>query len=307
MNYISALALNAYTGTAADRGTSALVTAGTGSLTLAQVEGIYISPARRAELEAALSAFGYPAGTIISSADSIFQGIEEKYTSAAPYYGDRFINTSYEGNGITPVFCLNISPSEKLNVSIRYEMLTKLELKNKSKTEVIRNDMPALLALGIVYNFSKNLSFSSGADYFFDKSADYGHKWDDDMNSATPTVALPNSEIIESNGMSLQAGLEYNISENLLVSGGYVWANKGVNAKYQSDLTYGLATQTFGLGGAYSVNEKIQINLGAGYTIYKDDTKVVDHIFSGNNTNIQANETYSKRTFVVGVGVDFRF
>jgi long-chain fatty acid transport protein len=107
--------------------------------------------------------------------------------------------------------------------------------------------------------------------------------------------------------MSVQAGLEYNISEKLLVSGGYVWANKGVNARYQSDLTYGLATQTFGGGGAYSFSDKIQLNLGVGYTKYKDDTKVVDHIFSGNNTNITSNETYSKSTFMVAVGLDFRF
>ena len=107
--------------------------------------------------------------------------------------------------------------------------------------------------------------------------------------------------------MSLQFGLEYNISEKLLVSGGYVWANQGVNDKYQSDLTYGLGTNTFGAGGAYSVNEKIQINLGFGYTLYKEDSKMVDHIFSGNNTNIPANETYNKNTMIVGVGVDFRF
>ena len=104
-----------------------------------------------------------------------------------------------------------------------------------------------------------------------------------------------------------QGGLEYNISEKLLVSGGYVWANKGVNAKYQSDLTYGLSTQTIGVGGAYNINEKIQINLGAGYTMYKDDTKVIDHILSGTSTNIPANETYRKSTMLIGVGVDFRF
>ena len=307
--------------------TSALVTGGAGGLTLAQAQGAGIITAlQRAQLEGGLTAFGSPTTVTIATADAVFKGAAAKYTATATLLGDQTADASQSGSGITPYFSVNISPSENLNIGIKYEMATELELTNETTKDLLvgftatgtpitmfpngaltRNDMPAMLSVGVDYKVSTGLKVSLGSNYFFDKTADYGHKWDDDSNSATPTVALSNSEIIESNGMSLQAGLEYNISENLLVSGGYVWANKGVNSRYQSDLTYGLATQTFGLGGAYSVNEKIQINLGTGYTLYKDDTKVVDHIFSGNNTNIQANETYSKGTFMVAVGVDFRF
>jgi long-subunit fatty acid transport protein len=107
--------------------------------------------------------------------------------------------------------------------------------------------------------------------------------------------------------MTIQGGLEYNISEKLLISGGYMWANQGVNSKYQSDLTYGLATQTFGAGGAYSFTDKIQLNLGAGYTLYSEDSKTIDHMVTGIANPIQATESYRKSTFLVAVGVDFRF
>jgi long-chain fatty acid transport protein len=167
--------------------------------------------------------------------------------------------------------------------------------------------MPAMLTLGVDYKLSSSLLVSFGADYFFDKTADYGHKVDADLNSATPTTHIANKDIIASNGMSIDVGLEYNISEKLLVSGGYVWANKGVDSKYQSDFTYGLSTQTFGAGGAYNITDKIQINLGASYTVYKEDSKTIDHIFSGTGTNITATESYKKSTFIVGVGLDIRF
>jgi long-chain fatty acid transport protein len=162
-----------------------------------------------------------------------------------------------------------------------------------------------MIAVGIDYRVSSSVKLSFGSNYFFDRQADYGHKWDDDLNSSTPTVHLDNKSMIFHNGLSLQAGLEYNITEKLLVSGGYVWANKGVNDYYQSDLTYGLGTSTFGLGGAYSINEKIQINLGLGYTDYRSDSKLVNHVMG--SSLYTPEESYYKSTMMVGIGVDFRF
>jgi long-chain fatty acid transport protein len=313
--------------TTAATGTTALVAGGAGSLTFAQAQGMgLINATQRAQFEGALTAVGYPVTTPIQQADAVYKGTATKYTATSTLLADQNADVEQTGSGITPIFSVNISPSENLNIAVKYEMATTLELKNKTTSDfligytstgtpitmfpngaTLRNDMPAMLALGLDYKISESLRLSIGSNYYFDKSADYGHKVDNDLNSSTPTVPIANSEIIDDNGLSFQFGLQYNISEKFLVSGGYVWANQGVNDLYQSDLTYGLGTQTFGLGGAYSVNEKIQINLGAGYTLYKEDSKTVDHIFSGNNTNIPATETYNKNTMMVGIGVDFRF
>jgi long-subunit fatty acid transport protein len=103
------------------------------------------------------------------------------------------------------------------------------------------------------------------------------------------------------------AGLECNLSEKLLISGGYVWANQGVNEKYQSDLTYGLATNTYGIGGAYKITPKILLNLGFGYTSYVNNDKLVDHVFSANGTVYKPLETYGKNAMIFALGVDFSF
>ncbi|MCX6254216.1 MAG: outer membrane protein transport protein [Bacteroidia bacterium] len=313
--------------TGAAAATTALVTGGAGTLTLAEAQtfGI-ITATQRAQLEGALTAFGYPVATPIAAADAVFKGAAAKYTATATLLGDQTADVAQTGSGVTPIISVNISPSENLNIALKYEMATKLDLKNKTVKDLLigytatgtpitmfpngamtRNDMPAMLTLGVDYKLSSSLLVSLGADYYFDKTADYGHDVDADLNSATPTTHIANKDIIASNGMSIDLGLEYNISEKLLVSGGYVWANKGVNSKYQSDLTYGLGTQTFGAGGAYNITDKIQINLGANYTVYKEDSKTIDHIFSGTGTNIPATESYKKNTFIVGVGLDIRF
>jgi long-subunit fatty acid transport protein len=106
--------------------------------------------------------------------------------------------------------------------------------------------------------------------------------------------------------MSLQGGLEVSLSEKLLVSGGYVWANQGVNEKYQSDLTYGLATHTFGFGGAYKIMPNLLLNVGFGYTVYVSDEKFLDHVFT-NGTLYNPKETYGKNAMIFAVGVDFNF
>jgi long-chain fatty acid transport protein len=166
--------------------------------------------------------------------------------------------------------------------------------------------MPALFTIGVDYSFSSALKLSTGLNYYFDKSADYGHKIDNDLSSSTPSVPISNKEIIDHNGLSLQIGLEYKISDKFLVSGGYNWANKGVNSLYQSDMTQGLATQTVGLGGAYNITEKIQLNLGASNTFYTPDERTVHHIFSS-TSDILSLESYKKNTIIFGIGLDVRF
>jgi long-chain fatty acid transport protein len=311
--------------TGAATATTGLVAAGAGALTLAQVQGAgFITATQRAQLEGALISFGYPAATPVAAADAIFKGAAAKYTATATLLGDQSADVEQTGSGITPVISVNFTPSENLNIAVKYEMATKLDLTNKTKQDLLiaydatgtpitmfpngdktRNDMPAMISVGLDYKLSSNLKLSLGSNYFFDKAANYGHKIDDDLNSATPTVPLSNKEIISKNGISFQGGLEYNVSEKLLLSCGFVWANQGVNHRYQSDLTYGLGTQTFGIGGAYSFTDKVQVNLGFGYTRYQRDSKNVDHMLG--TSLYQPMESYDKNTKMIAIGVDFSF
>ena len=311
--------------TGAASATTGLVAAGAGSLTLAQVQGAgYITATQRAQLEGALTSFGYPVGVPVAQADAIFKGAAAKYTATATLLGDQTANVSQTGTGITPIISVNFSPSENLNIAVKYEMATKIELTNKTKQDLLvafdadgapitmfpngdktRNDMPAMISVGLDYKLSSNLKLSLGSNYYFDKTANYGHKYDNDLISATPTIPIANKDIISKNGMSVQGGLEYNVSEKLLVSCGYTYSNQGVNKLYQSDISYFLASHTFGIGGAYSFTDKIQVNLGLGYTRYKGNSKIIDHVMG--SSLYQAVESYGKSTKMIGVGVDFSF
>lgn len=262
----------------------------------------------------------------ITQCQAAYYGAQAKYAATATLLNDQEADVEQTGSGISPIFSVNISPSGNLNIGIKYEMKTTMQLANKTAKDFLTGytgtgtpitmfpdgdetpaDMPAMLTVGVDYRLSSALKVSLGSNYFFDKNADYGHKLDLDNNSATPSVFVKNSDIINNNGWSVSGGLEVNLSEKLLVSGGYSFANKGVNEKYQSDLTFGLATHTVGAGAAYKIMDKLTVNAGASYTKYLADEKEIDHVFSATGVLYKAKETYLKNTFLFGVGVDFSF
>jgi long-chain fatty acid transport protein len=315
--------------TTAATGSTALVTAGAGSLTFAQAQTAgYITVAQRTSFEQGLTALGYPAATPIASADAIYKGAATSYGQTANVLHDQNVDAEQSGSGFTPIFSVNIAPSENLNIGIKYEARTKMQLENKTVSDFMTGyttagtpitmfpdgdltsaDMPGMISVGLDYKVAEAVKLSLGSNYFFDKKANYGHKVDADLNSSTPSTPIANSLIIDHNGISFQGGLEVNLSEKLLVSAGYVWANLGVNEQYQSDLTYANATQTFGAGGAYNILPNLQINLGFGLTSYKTNEKMVDHMFpsSPSKTLYKARETYGKQTMMVGIGIDYSF
>jgi long-chain fatty acid transport protein len=185
--------------------TTGLVNAGAGAMTLAQAQTAgYISVAQRAQLEGALVAQGYPAATPISTADLIFKGATTKYAQNGTLLADQSADATQKGSGVTPILSINISPSENLNIGIKYEMRTKIVLENKTPKDFMvgytssgapitmfpdgdlsNADMPAMLSIGVDFKPAENFKLSFGSNYFFDKKANYGHKVDLDLNGAT--------------------------------------------------------------------------------------------------------------------------
>lgn len=311
---------------------------GAGGLTLAQLVGLnQMTAETEATINGALAAIGVPpaniplmtvnqiSGTVTAATPTLLQEAAT-YAATATLLADQDANVKQTGSGVTPFFSINISPSDKVNIGIKYEMITKMDVKNKTTKdfligylesgvpvtkfpngEKIPSDMPAMIAIGIDYQVASAVKLCLGSMYFFDKTANYGHTIDFDDNPSTPAEFVKNKDIIAENGWDIEGGLEVKLSDKLLVSGGYIFANKGVDNLYQSDLTYGQASHTFGAGGAYKPTKNIQVNLGVNYTAYVKDKIIIDHLFSGTEQLLPVAQTFDKNALIIGVGVDFRF
>jgi len=208
------------------------------------------------------------------------------------------------GSGITPIISVNISPIDMLNIAIKYEHKTKLELETcvidgkdaggmYVDGEKVVADMPAMLTVGASINPMNKLLVSAGVNYFFDKNNDYDGSADVDVN------------MIDKNYISYALGVEYNLFGPLSISAGYGMSTTGVNDDYQSDVRYSLNTSSVGGGVKLSLTPLLDINLGAMLTSYKDGGKTFNYYLG--ETPVPVTETYSTSTWVVAVGVDLHF
>jgi long-chain fatty acid transport protein len=245
---------------------------------------------------------GNPTAALIS-APAFFTGIGQ------PAYAAMTANTEADavmkGTGFTPILSVNFAPSEKFDVSLRYEFKTKLNLKttvndNKSAGMFIQDsvaiaDLPAALSLGVNFKPIDKLMLSGSFNYYFDKQVDY---------DGQPNV---NINQIDKNFLEFGLGAEYSLSDKLRISAGWASTITGVNSNYQSDMSYSTNTNSFGAGFGYRITDMIDLNIGGQYTFYKEGTKSISHYWNALAPAVPVAETYNKKTWLIGVGLDFTF
>jgi long-subunit fatty acid transport protein len=213
---------------------------------------------------------------------------------------DRTVDVEETGTGYTPILSANYSPSDKVNISLRYEFQTNLELTTKVNNgldggglytdgEKTIADMPALLAIGGEFRPMDKLLVGATFNTYFDKNVDYDGSETDDI------------DMIDDNFYEYGLGAEYSFSDKFRASLGWVATLTGVNENYQSAMRYSANTNSFGGGIGYRISPMIDLNLGGQYTMYDDVTKD----YTGGLGAYT--ETYSKQTWVVAFGLDFYF
>ena len=218
---------------------------------------------------------------------------------------DKQLEATQTGMGFTPIIGVNIHLSDMINIAAKYEHHTKIELTNDTKVdnvgmfpdgEKVRADLPGMFTLGVELKPIDKLKASIGFNYFLDKSAYYG--------DTLAGEQITSEYIIDKNGYTISAGLEYKLLGMLGISAGYSTGNNGVNDDYQSDLTYALQSQTVGGGVFVNVSEKITINAGVAFVMYKDYTKSDSYQPTGFPQPVPYTNTFGKNTTIIGVGVD---
>ncbi len=280
-----------------------LIDGGAGSLTLDQAVTMeLITQDQAMQLAGGLGAM-YDEAMSISQVQGAYTTVSLTASGFAGELTDRRVDARQTGSAIAPLLGVNLQLSDQLNIGIKYEFLTKLELENDTEVDEtgmfpdgakIRSDMPAMLSVGAAYRATPQLNIAGGVHYYFDKSADYGKTIDGSR--------VANDVVIDNNFIELALGLEYDVTQNLLVSAGYLRTITGVNEKYHSDLSHSLSTHSLGLGGRYAINEMVAVNLGFLMTFYDEDQR--NFSFPG----LPAfTEVYNREVMVVAFGLDLKF
>jgi hypothetical protein len=203
------------------------------------------------------------------------------------------------GSGFTPIIGLNINLINKLNIALKYEHHTKIEMTNETEIddmgmfpdgEKSRADLPGHIAAGAQFKPFDKLTASVGFNYFLDKPAYYGQT--DESGEQ-----IDNEMTIDENTYSFSASLEYKFLGIHGLSAGYSYGSLGVNDSYQSDLSYGNQSNSLGGGVFVDVGEILTINAGVVFVMYDDYIK--------NFTSpVPYAETYKKNTTLFAIGLD---
>ena len=153
-----------------------------------------------------------------------------------------------------------------------------------------RYDMPSLFVAAVGYEFTPKLRGTLEYHFFDDKHAKMAGDRQKELKNGTHEIV---------------AGVEYDINDKFTVSCGGQRTDYGLADGYQQNTSFACDSYSFGLGGAWNINEKIRLNAGYFMSIYSDyTTEPKANIYS---TPYTGTETYSRTNYVVGLGVDYKF
>lgn len=193
--------------------------------------------------------------------------------------------------GFAPIVGINYSVNEKFNIGFRHEFKTSLEFEidklNGKMSPLMeaqgikkgyknRKDFPALTAVGITYQYSKNLKLAADLTYCWNSDVN----WDDDPKG--------------DNAFEISLGAEYALSERFKVSSGYSYVDAGLDVDDYST-TIGKNPYHLIAGGfMYSPLERTDLNFGVSKLFYDDKTD-------------ENGILYEKDLWIIGISLSYKF
>lgn len=189
------------------------------------------------------------------------------------------IGVDYKENatGLGGVIGIFYQPTEKLGLSLHYESKVKLDFETKDNTGSYtlnangtknRRDLPATLCTGVSYKLTERLTGAADFSYCFQKNANWG--------TITFNNATTDASDAAGNSYTAGIGFTYETTKKLQFSAGckytcfmyddqelyYTKLGMYEVVKYNNIFT--------GLGVAYKVSKKLQVEIAGGRTTWKD-------------------------------------
>jgi long-chain fatty acid transport protein len=211
-------------------------------------------------------------------------------------FGTQTYAVDYEetGNGWGGIIGIDVTPMENLNIGIRYETKTSIDLTTDVTTDTVpgglvtngakRNrDLPAILGVGVSYKFTPKLRVEADLTYYFNQNAG----WDDNP------VTLAD-ETQKDDGYDIGIACEYTFNPQWKASVGYMYTFVGINPDNMSVETPELDANTIAGGVEFKPLPNWGINLGILKTFYNDATT---------SSGIK----YEKDVVIIGLGLQYKF
>lgn len=214
-----------------------------------------------------------------------------------------------DATGWGGILGLDIFPSDKMTIGLRYETRTELKFKYDVKQgaailsnlnivdgEKVRDDLPATFGAGFGYQFSEKLRGEANFTYYFNTDANIG--------GATLREGLEDNV---DDGWEFGISAAYAFTEKIKASAGYLYTSIGVDPDWSSKFLPDLDSHALGIGLQWTVMENLDLTFAAGNVFYVsdsyNDTSLVDAGIEATPTKVE----YEKNIPYLGFGIQYKF
>lgn len=217
---------------------------------------------------------------------------------ADPYTID--LNYKDNATGFGGVVGIFYQPTEKLALSVHYETKVKLDFESSDNSGSYelwpngsknRRDLPAVLCTGASYKITDKFSAAADFNYYFQKKADWG-----------TISSIYDASDVAGNCYTAGLGFSFDATTALQLNLGCKYTAFLYDDKELYYTKMGLYevvkynNVNLGIGASYRLNERFQIDLGAGRTFWKDSE------IKSLGANIPVSIT--DKGYVIAVGLD---
>lgn len=220
--------------------------------------------------------------------------VQAKLAAVDAYKNGVDLETDQTGFGIAPIIGVDWKVGT-FNFAGKYEFRTRMSMKNKSNLAQagmmtaleqyvdgtsMREDSPAMLALGAQWSVLPNVRLNAGYHHFYDKQS---------------KKAGDKQELLSGGTNEYLGGVEWNTTERVTVSAGMQVTRYGLTDEYMSDISFVTNSWSFGFGCKYKVNDNVTLQAAYLKTFY-------DKYKTQNGMN-----EFTRSNDVIGVGCDIEF
>lgn len=216
------------------------------------------------------------------------------------------LDCDQSGWGLTPIIGVDAKLG-RWNLAAKYEFKTNLNIENQTHTlevptgtpeavikpyadgEQTPSDIPAYLSVAAGYEILPNLRASVEYHFYDDKHAGM-------LNDRQKTLKHGTHEYL--------AGMEWDITKRLTISGGFQKTNYGLSNDFQTDTSFSCDSYSLGFGARVNLTQAWSIDVAYFWTHYNKYTKETDNY---NGTGLKGTDIYNRTNKVFGLSLNYKF
>ena len=249
------------------------------------------------QVNAAIATYGETAELVAQKAQ--LEGTKTELGTLQKYAEGVNLLSNQDGMGVAPVIGVDWK-YKNFNFAAKYEFKTQIRMKNESTVnkaseiaavnkfrdaEKVNEDAPALLTIGAQWKPINEVSLNLGWHHYFDKDANWYNNTQD---------------LLRRNTNEYLAGVEWDITDKLNVSGGAQLTRYGLTDEYMNDMSFVVNSYSFGFGFSYKVKDNITLSTAYFQTNYDKYTRE-------NYLTVGVSDTFTRTNRVLGLGCQLDF